>query len=262
MLCNLEKDGGLFLTITILVVATITIAARFLAPQLAESRILFRTDPDAPVAFGTDMAWLAIRTRDTAAVLEALRLEGAIGCNWASGIGTVYDPELGQGHVFVSPPVGAWTFVVGLPLPQPMPRTFADKCTPLLVALAGRFPEIQYYFSFPPLDFFAWAKMHDGRLVRAFAVSDEGVVWSKGRTTRDETALGLRLFELRGVKGRSGDTGGEMILHPTEEHVMRLAGRWSLDPTTLASVNAAAGIGYVAAAPLAWRAERLRKNAA
>jgi hypothetical protein len=163
--------------------------------------------------------------------------------------------------VFVSPPVGDWTFVVGLPLPHPVGRGFIDKCTPLLVELGGHFPEVQYFFSYPPIDFYAWARVHDGGLTRAFAMTDEGIVWNKGRTTKEERGLRLKLFELRGVQGRKGDAGGEMILHPTEEHVMRLANRWSIDPTTLDGIAVDAGVGYVARAPASWRSERVRKVA-
>ena len=42
---------------------------------------------------------------------------------------------------------------------------------------------------------------------------------------------------------------------------MRLANRWSLDPTTLDSVAAEPGLGHVALVPAAWRAERVRKIA-
>jgi hypothetical protein len=63
------------------------------------------------------------------------------------------------------------------------------------------------------------------------------------------------------VRGRKGDAGGEMILHPTEEHVMRLASRWSIDPTTLYEEHAPSGSGYIALAPQCWRSERLRKAA-
>ena len=92
--------------------------------------------------------------------------------------------------------------------------------------------------------------------MRAFAVTDEGIVWNKGRASKEERALGLKLFELRGVRERKGDAGGEMILHPTEDHVMRLASRWSIDPTTLYEEHAPAGLGLhrVGAAELARRA--------
>jgi len=42
---------------------------------------------------------------------------------------------------------------------------------------------------------------------------------------------------------------------------MRLANRWSLDPTTLDGVAADPGVGCIAMVPGAWRAERARKIA-
>ncbi|MGQ0673890.1 MAG: hypothetical protein ACT4N2_13585 [Hyphomicrobium sp.] len=258
---NSLEISGLLLTIALLVLLTIAAAARMLIPLQGEMGVRFRTDPDGPAAFGCSMAWIAIRSRDTAAVMDALGLTSVSICNWNAGIGTVYDAKLGENHVYVSPPVGPWTFVVGLPLPHPVGRSFADKCTPLLVSLGGRFPDVQFYFSYPPLDFFAWARMLDGRLMRAFAIGDEGILWSKGRLSREEKALGLKLYELRGVKGRRGDAGGEMILHPTEDHVLGLAARWSLDPTRLDTGSAPPALGHIALAPLVWRAERLKKTA-
>lgn len=239
----------------------LTIAVAFwLAAQFTTERIQFQATPDRPCAFGHSMAWLAIRSRDTEAVLEALRVTNPEPCNWNSGVGAVYDNQLGEVHVYITPPVDDWTFVVGLPLPHPVGRGFVDKCTPLLVDLGGQFPEVQYFFTYPLIDFFAWARVRDGRLTRAFAVTDEGVAWSKGRPTKEERGLGLKLFELRGVRGRRGDAGGEMILHPTEDHVMRLAHRWSLDPTTLSVLPShQPALGHIAEAPLAWRSERIRK---
>ena len=161
-----------------------------------------------------------------------------------------------------SRPGHGWTFVVGLSLPHPVGRGFVDKCTPLLVDLGGRYAEVQYFFTYPPIDFYAWARVIDGRLVRAFAVGDEGIVWNKGRTSREERSLGLKLFELRGVRGRRGDAGGAIILHPTEDHVMRLAQRWSMDPTRLEpGAVVTPGLGAIALAPSSWRAERIRRTA-
>lgn len=250
----------MILTIVLMVALTVAIAARSLAPRLAEVRIHFSQTPDRPLAFGPSMAWLAVRSRDTAAVIEALDLVAPEPCNWQQGLGTVYDSHLGNDHVFVSPPVNGWTFVVSLALPHPVGRAFADKCSPLLAGLADRFVEVQYFFTYPPIDLFAWARFIDGRLIRAFAIGDDGVIWNRGRTTREERALGLRLFEFRGVRARRGDAGGEMILYPTEEHVLRLAERWSLDPTRLGAADVPApALGAIALAPAAWRPEVLRK---
>ncbi|MFN3867772.1 MAG: hypothetical protein ACK4MF_01755 [Hyphomicrobiaceae bacterium] len=251
----------MLLALTGLVVATIAVAAIWLVPGMGRGRVVFDAAPDGPRAFGYDMTWLALRTADTDAVADMLGLVDATPANWNSGLGTVYDRQLGATHVFVTPPVDGWTFVVGLPLPHPAGHAFADKCTPLLVRLAGRFSEVQYFSACPIVDLFAWVRLTDRRLVRAFATLDCEVVWNQGRRTREEQALGLKFFELRGVDGRTGDAGGGIMLAPTEEHVLQIAGSWSKDPTALRESDAPAALGIIAAAPSCWASERLSRAA-
>ena len=243
------------------IMVTIEVAALVLAPRLEERRVVFNDEPDLPCAFGSDMAWIAVKTDDPAVVLSTLGIPLATPSNWNSGIGTVYDTALGERRIFVSPPVEGWVFVVGSALPHPHGRAFTDKLTPLLVELSLHLGEVQYFAAYPDLDFFAWAKLSAGRIVRAFGIGDEGIVLQRGRTTREERALGLTLFELRGVRGRRGDAGGELLMHPTSEHVIRLAGAWSLNPTLLPDTSAAPALGYVADVPQSWGPERLRKSA-
>ena len=249
------------ITIAIMIFATIAVAALVLAPRIGAGQIVYDLQPDRPIAFGYRMAWLAIRTRDTQRVIEALGLSGVHSTNWNTGLGSVYGNELGESHMFVSPPVNGWTLVAGLSLPHPLGKNFADKSTPLLLDLGGEFIEVQYYFTYPMIDFFAWARVIDGRLVRAFAIGDEGILWNKGKPSKEEKAMGLKLFELRGVKGRRGDAGGELVMYPTEDHVRRLAAKWSLDPTALGSSRVEPSLGFIGRAPARWRAERLRKSA-
>lgn len=241
---------------------TVAVAAIRLAPQIAEGRVVFDVEPDLPAAFGYRMAWLAVRTRDTGGVLRALDLTAdAEAANWASGLGAVYDPQLGESLVFVSPPVNGWTLVASSALPAPVSRRFVDKNIPLLLDLSKHFVEVQYFAGFPDIDFFAWARVIEGRLLRAFAINDEGLVWNKGRPTREEKAMGLKLFEVRGVRGRRGDAGGEIVLYPTERHLMQLAQKWSLDPSHLEPGSAGPALGVIARAPAAWRPERMTQAA-
>ncbi len=251
----------MILTIGVFIVVTIAIAAFVLAPRMFEPRIIFDDTPDAPAAFGYRMAWLAIKTTDASRVAEELGLEAVETSNWRTGIGTIYDEKLSQGRVYLSPPVNGWTFVVGLSLPQPLGRNFADKCTPMLLDLAGAFPEAQYYLCYPLMDCFAWARVTDGKLVRAFAIGDEGIIWNKGKTTRDERSIGLKFAEVRGVKNRKADVGEPMPVYPTEAHVMHLASCWSFDPTSLEGTKAGTGVGYICVTPPSWRPARMRRTA-
>lgn len=244
-----------------LIALTVAAIVVVILPRFADRSVAFAGEPDAPKGFGADMAWIAVRSEDTAAVVAALGIEGATPANWNSGIGTVYDVSLCDTYVFVSPPVKGWTFVAGVALPLPASRAFVDKLTPLLATLGTEFRDVQYFASYPVIDLFAWARLERGRMVRAFAIGDEGVIWDRGKPTREERALGLKLFELRGIRGRRGDTGESIILHPTEEHVLRLATSWSLDPTRLGAMPEPLGAGFVAAAPQAFKTERIRKAA-
>lgn len=249
------------LTIGIMIGATVIVAAKVLAPRMADGRLIFDLRPDTPRSFGYKMAWIAIRTRDTERVIEILRLDDVRQANWSTGLGTVYSEQHGEQFIFVTPPVNGWTFIVGLPLPHPLGRSFIDKSTPLIRELGEQFIEAHYYFSYPPIDYYAWARVVDGKLIRAFAIGDEGVLWNEGKPSKEERALGLKLFELRGVRGRRGDAGGELVLYPTEEHVMHLASKWSIDPTRLEKVPSSPALGFIGTAPRHWRAERLRRAA-
>lgn len=251
----------MYFAIILMIAITVAVAVIRLGPTMAKGATVYDVVPDRPAGFGYRMGWLAVRTRDTAAVVQALGLADVVAANWNSGIGSVYDDKLGENHVFVSPPVNGWTFVVGLSLPFPAKRGFVDKCSPLLLGLGERFVEVQFFYAYPPVDYFGWARIIDRKLVRMFAVTDEGTVVNRGRVSPEERALGLKAFELRGVRGRRGDAGGELILHPTEDHVMRLAQKWSLDPVKIDAVEAEAGIGWIGLAPAYWRPERLRQTA-
>ena len=244
-----------------LIASTLAVIAFVVAPQLVQKRVIFGAAPDLPKSFGCDMAWLAIKSDDPSAVAEVLELTALVPANWDAGIGTIYDAKLGDMYVFVTPPVKGWIFVAGVPLPLPVGRSFVDKLTPLLARLSSTFRDVQYFAVYPDIDLFAWARLERGRMVRAFAIGDDGVIWDRGRLTAEEKALGLKLFELRGIRGRKGDAGGAIILHPTDEQVLQLARSWSIDTGRLDKLDIAPAHGFIAHAPSQWRSERVRKAA-
>lgn len=247
--------------IALLISATIFAIVRYALPLERERPVVLTSEPDTPKSFGPSMAWIAVRSADRARIAEILGLTATVEANWDAGIGAIYDGELADNHIFISPPVKGYTFIVGVPLPLPVGRGFVDKLTPLLAKLGDEFKDVQYFASFPVIDFYAWARIDKGRILRAFAIGDEGVIWDRGRLTPEERALGLKLFEVRGIRGRKGDTGEAIILHPTEGQVLRMACGWSVDPSRLERITEAPATGLVARAPSAWRSERLRKAA-
>lgn len=251
----------MIVAIALMIVVTIAVAAFVLAPRIGEGRVVYEETPDRPPAFGTDMTWLAVRTKDASRLVTALGLDHVYVANWSTGLGTIYDGTLGETRAFVSPPVNGWTFVVARALPQPLGKGFLDKTTPLLLDLGREFIEVQYFLNAPEIDHFAWARVIDGKLVRAFAIGDEGVLWNKGKPGKEEKAMGLKLFELRGVRGRRGDAGNEIVLYPTEQHVMSLAAKWSVAPASLDGARVEAGLGWVGTIPSRWRSERSRAAA-
>ncbi|MCU0733041.1 MAG: hypothetical protein MUE84_15840, partial [Hyphomonas sp.] len=128
------------------------------APRRREPKIVLAMEPDRPKAFGGDMAWIAVRSEDRERICAVLGLHGARPANWAAGIACIYDSRLADAHVFVSPPVAGYTLIAGVPLPLPAHRAFVDKLSPLLTALAAEFADVQYFASYPVIDFFAWAR--------------------------------------------------------------------------------------------------------
>ena len=179
--------------------------------------------PDRPRSFGSEMSWLAVKTDDAGRLAAILGLGDLSAANWNAGLGTIYDLKLSDTFVFISPPVEGWTFVAGVSLPLPQGDSFVDKAAPLLARVAREFRSVQYFATFPIIDFYAWARFENGNLVRAFAVGEAGVVWDIGGLTPEERRLGLSMIEFRGVRDRHGDVGGPLLLHPTEGHVLGVA---------------------------------------
>jgi hypothetical protein len=227
---------------------------------------------ELPIAFGYRMAWIAVRTRDTARLIEVLKLRNAHSASWSEGIGSIYAEPADLDELFVSPPIDGWSFVAGLGFPHLMSSAYTDNCTPALMALSQEFGEVQYYVSFPALEYFGWAKLNRGELLRAFAIGREGVVWNRGAVSDAERALNCGLFNMRDVATSMAPDGAADMAENAEEsiaaglgeqHVLALAERWSLDPTALeAREDLEPGIGYMALAPLEWHARLLRPSAA
>lgn len=179
-----------------------------------------------PAGFGYKIAWLAIRTRDTSAVADALGVTRARAVSWAEGVDAAYSARQEPAVVFLAPPVDGWTLAVlggsGL---------FEDDGTGSgaldLAALSRRFGEAQKFATHRVVEYHEWQRWADGLPVRRYCSTDAGEIrFDEGDPARAEGNL---------PHAADLDTGNwEDFDLATESMVMAVAAEWSIDPTTLA----------------------------
>jgi hypothetical protein len=240
----------------------------------------FDQTPDKPQPFGFKVNWLALKTSDPLAVVDALDLKETTPANWESGLAVVYEYDP---WIFVSPPVGGLVLAVGVSLPYPTLETQHDigrKFDAMFLRLMSRFTDVQFYGSHRVVDFVAWARAIDGRPVRIFAYAGGGdcVLTNIGEQTPEEAKLrfanltGLspleandELFRLaeeqRAEQDRlvaSGLSRREAIARtrqvgpksfPGERDVVDLAGMWSINPMDLPEQDHLVSVGWAARLP-------------
>jgi hypothetical protein len=179
----------------------------------------FNRTPDDPQPFGFKINWLALRTPDPGAVVDALELREATPANWESGLAAVYDSKRDDAWVFVSPPVGGWVLAVSVSLPYPTEESHHDigkKFDVLFSRLMKRFDDVQFYGSHRVVDFVAWARALNGKPVRMFAYAGGGdcVLANVGEQTPEEAKL--RFADLTGLS--PSDALDEMSRRADEQH--------------------------------------------
>ncbi len=194
-----ERLTSVLPSVVILVVTDNVLIAAFAAGAASSCRAEFMLDdaPDEPRSFGSEMSWLAVKTRDTHRLARHLGLTGPAPANWNSGLGAIYDPELSDALRLRFAAHKGWTIVAGVSLPLPAGRRIRrqDDAAPA-APFATDFRACSISRAFPIIDFYAWARWAKGRRVRAFAIGEAGIVWDTGKPTPDERKLGLSFIEL------------------------------------------------------------------
>lgn len=186
------------------------------------------------VGFGPKQAWLAVRGGDAAVVVVALGLRDLGEVGWRTGVDMAY---LTDDRLLLTPPLpGAggtdWVLVAG--------RWLLDESSVDVAALSARLGrEVQAFATYRTHEVHRWQRAVDGVLVRAFGFrGDTGEVtrWT-GEPDAAERAAGL-----------PASLAAEPDVLVGEVDVLRLAGAWSVDPTTLEG-RPAPGPPRVAAVP-------------
>lgn len=179
------------------------------------------------VGFGPKQAWLAVRDRDTDAVITALGFGDLGPVAWSQGIDLAYVTD---DRVAVTPPLAGangyrWVLVPGRWWTRP-------DASPGVAALSQQLhTEVQFFSTSRVTEHHRWERAVDGVLVRAFDYrgdSGEVTLWW-GDPDEHERALGLPAEE---------PADDELSVLLGEDDVMRLAAAWSVDPTAVEKLPA------------------------
>ncbi len=138
--------------------------------------------PERPDVYGLPYnqpdVWLAIRNRNVDHILEAFGMQNITPCTWEDGL-----ENTDRRGIFVSPPIGGWTLVLGPRLPDLSGDV--DALFRFITQLSARLGHVQYFHSNTALHHHAWVRSEYGRIHRAFAWTNQ-TIWNQGRPTLAE----------------------------------------------------------------------------
>lgn len=193
----------------------------------------------APEPFGYKTAWFAVRSEDTNAVAKAIELEKAEQVNWQYGVWHAY--EYNDYQIFVTPPVKGWVLALGTPIVWESD----DHACERLVQLSKQFNETQLFASVRTSSAYLWARAVDGKLLRLFYDGD-GERRVTGENTETEKELGFNFFDATSPESSEpGYWDRKDLAFPDEDCVLKVAGKWSVDPSRLDKMGLAPSLGLL-----------------
>ena len=166
--------------------------------------------------------WLVVKSKNLVAVQSALGLHNARPCSLAEGLA-------GGKLLFIAPPVHGWILVTGDGLPDPSENV--DACFRMLLDLSQKLGQVQFFKACRILNHHAWARIENGRVVRAYAWAGT-TIWNQGVRTHAERELGLVCYDYGESVERDDFLETDGVV-PNVEKTPLLAARWSLDPARI-----------------------------
>ncbi|GAA1404116.1 hypothetical protein ACFQZ4_50930 [Catellatospora coxensis] len=182
------------------------------------------------MGFGYKTSWIAVRDGAAAEVATALGLGQVVPMSWDEGTDRAYD----QG-VYVSAPVSGWVLAHGRDLG--LDGDHADFL-PRLADLSRALGEVCFFGTHRVSEYHAWALCRDGHVRRAYCIGDGQVHQFHGPVSEIEQALGVGTMPFPDDPGALGDSewSAWWAAAPSEDHVMLVAGAWSLNPLDIHDV--------------------------
>jgi hypothetical protein len=192
--------------------------------------------PDLPISFGFKVGWLAIKSHDPLAVVEALELREVERANWRSGLEGAYRYQ--EHRCFVTPAVDGWVLAIASQMPSPRgDRQQRPDWWAMMDRLAAKFDDVQYFANHRVVSFVAWGRYRHGAMVRVYCYDDGSPIYNGGERTAEEIAL-----EIPAPEPGDNDSDG-----PREEDSVKLAAAWSFDVSKLAAMaeRIRPGVGWL-----------------
>jgi hypothetical protein len=210
--------------------------------------------PDKPLGFGYKNAWIAIKADDPEKVAKALKISELRIANWRSGLAIADDYYLS--HVFISPVIKGWVFVIGLALPSSGDSCHEEKCLPFLEEIGQTFDAVFFFCTHRIVEYHAWARVDKGKISRAYAYLGERgeSIWNIGEKTIEEQNLKFKFFADEPHEGEGDDYWKrEDLTFPDEDDVIKIAEAWTLNPLEFEEMRLPISTGFVGHIPTTWR---------
>jgi hypothetical protein len=193
--------------------------------------------PTPPEPFGYKMQWISVRSERVDDVVRSLSLRSPRPASWRTGIDAVYSlklNELGNGRVFVAPPISGWVSIIGFPKSDFQPRDQVKSATERATEISNSFGTTCSYATHRVSEYHHWILASNGEVRRCFVYSgDQGVLSSIGPLTPAERALPYA-------------NKPEEAWMPDQKDVMIVARGWSYDPTALSAESGKPDLGVIA----------------
>jgi hypothetical protein len=190
----------------------------------AGPRPLFDAASFSAAVFEAPSRWLAVRSQNPQAIQAALVVQHPRACSWSDALATPFEPRL-----FISPPVNGWIVIMGCDLPDPADDV--DECYKFLADLSRKLGEVQLFSRNRAVSHHGWARLSDGKVMRAYAWAGE-TLWNQGALTDAERELKMRCLTYTESSDVLGLAERELLALNTDR-VVRLAASWSIDPTAV-----------------------------
>ncbi|MCA8915340.1 MAG: hypothetical protein KDB90_08005 [Planctomycetes bacterium] len=205
-------------------------------------------EPDSPQGFGYKIAWLAVRSDSPATVASEIGLQGLAPCNWRAGLKHAYDSK-GRA-VFITPPLDGWVLATGWAMDPG--EEYAETVPPILQKMSDQFQDAQFFLTHRVVELHVWAKAENGALVRGFGVV-EGIqrIWDVGPLTTEEENWNANFADPDSAEAKNDPNYWDRadLEYPGEEHVIKLAAAWSIDPTTIDDRFTSPTLGLIGTRP-------------